>query len=147
MAPHVGKVEIARPPGEVYSYVTDPTHFPEWQDDVISVRMEKGEPTEVGSEFVTVRRMGGVERPITQQVTEVDRDRYWACRAVEGVIRPSATISIEPLDNGARTQVTFTLDFEGSTVGVPLVPAVRKMAAKAAPRSYGKLKELLESQS
>lgn len=145
MAPLVSKVEISMPPAEVYSYVTDPTRFPEWQDDVRSVHMEKGEPTQVGARFVTVRRMGVFDRPMTQEVTEVDPDRYWACRAVDGVIRPSATITIEPLDGGTRTRATFTLDFEGSGVGVPLVPAVRRMAAKAAPRSYRRLKQLLET--
>jgi uncharacterized protein YndB with AHSA1/START domain len=145
MAPFVSKVDISRPPADVYSYVTDPTRFPEWQDDVVSVRMEKGEPTQVGTRFVTVRRMGAVERPMTQEVTDVDPDHYWACRAIDGVIRPNATITLEPLDDGARTRATFTLDFEGSGVGVPLVPAARRMAAKGAPRSYSKLKDLLET--
>jgi hypothetical protein len=42
------------------------------------------------------------------------------------------------------TSVTFTLDFEGHGLGVPLVPVVRRQAEKAAPTSYANLKKLLE---
>ncbi len=35
MAAIVCSVEIARAPGEVYSYVTDPARFGEWQAGVI----------------------------------------------------------------------------------------------------------------
>jgi hypothetical protein len=38
----------------------------------------------------------------------------------------------------------FALDFEGHGLGVPLVPMVRRLAAKGAPASYRRLKELLE---
>ena len=31
MTPIVSKIEIAGPPEEVFSYVTDPSRFPEWQ--------------------------------------------------------------------------------------------------------------------
>ena len=40
--------------------------------------------------------------------------------------------------------MTFTLDFEGHGVGVVLVPLVRRQAAKGAPFSYARLKNLLE---
>lgn len=53
-------------------------------------------------------------------------------------------ITVEPLDDGARSRVTFALDFEGHGIGVPLVPMVRRMAAKGAPASYRNLKERLE---
>jgi uncharacterized protein YndB with AHSA1/START domain len=35
-------IEIARPAEEVFAYVTDPARFSEWQDDVVSVRVEAG---------------------------------------------------------------------------------------------------------
>ena len=33
MPPIVLTIEIARPPDEVFAYVTDPSRFPEWQED------------------------------------------------------------------------------------------------------------------
>jgi hypothetical protein len=41
--------------------------------------------------------------------------------------------------------VTFALDFHGHGIGVPLVPMVRRMAAKGAPLSYRNLQQRLES--
>ena len=40
MAPIVSSIEIARPPEEVFSYVTDPSRLAEWQESVVSTRME-----------------------------------------------------------------------------------------------------------
>jgi len=42
MPPIVHSIEIDRPPEGVFSYVTDPARFTEWQDDVVSVRIEGG---------------------------------------------------------------------------------------------------------
>lgn len=146
MAPYVHDIEIARPPDEVYRYAADPTRFPEWQGDVVSVRMDgDDDPLRVGARFTTVRRIGRTERSMVQEVTEADRPRRWAVRGVSGPIRPSASIVVEPLDGGARSRVTFTLEFEGHGIGVPLVPAIRAMAAKGAPLSYRNLKQRLES--
>jgi uncharacterized protein YndB with AHSA1/START domain len=144
MAPIVSSIEVARPPDEVFAYSTDPSRFAEWQPDVVRVRVEGGRAPGVGARFTTTRRIGGVERTMTQEVTELRPGRRWAVRGVDGPIRPSASIAVEPLDGGARSRVTFTLDFEGHGVGRPLVPAVRRQARAAAPRSYRNLKDRLE---
>ena len=143
MAAVVSNIEIARPPDEVFAYVTDPSRFAEWQDDV--VRVEAGGPPGVGSRFTTTRRIGGTERTMTQEVTENSPPRSWAAHGIDGPIRPNATVAVEPLDDGARSRVTFALDFEGHGIGMPLVPMVRRMAAKQAPTSYRNLKERLET--
>jgi uncharacterized protein YndB with AHSA1/START domain len=143
MAPIGSTIEIARAPDEVLSYVTDPTRFAEWQLDVVSVRMEGAPPHGVGARFTTTRRIGRAERTMTQAITEIN-PRSWAARGVDGPIRPSARVTVEPLDGGARSRVTFALDFEGAGIGQLLVPMVRRMARKGAPMSYQNLKELLE---
>ena len=141
----VSSVEIARPPEQVFSYVTDPSRFAEWQDDVVSVRVEGNRPPGVGLRFTTTRRIGPTERTMTQEITQISPPRSWAAHGIAGVIRPNATITVEPLTDGTRSRVTFTLDFEGRGAGVPLVPIVRRMAAKGAPTSYRNLKDRLES--
>jgi uncharacterized protein YndB with AHSA1/START domain len=145
MAPIVSSIEIARPPEEVFAYATDPARFGEWQDDVVGVRVEGGGPPGVGSRFTTVRRVGGAERTMTQEITEASAPRRWAARAVDGPVRPNATVTVEPLGDGAGSRVTFALDFEGHGIGRPLLPMIRRQAVKQAPRSYRKLKERLEA--
>ncbi|HEV3496749.1 MAG TPA: SRPBCC family protein [Actinomycetes bacterium] len=144
MAPIQSTVEIARPPAEVFAYLADPTRFAEWQRDVVRVEVEGGDPPGLGDRFTTTRRIGGVERTMTQEVTELRAPSRWAAKGVDGPIRPSASVTVEPLDGGAASRVTFALDFEGHGIGRPLLPAVRRQAQRAAPVSYRALKERLE---
>ena len=138
MAPLVSTIEIERPPDEVFAFVTDPLRFAQWQRDVVSVRMLDD------ARFATVRRIGGTERAMTQRITGNDPPRFWAATGVDGPIRPQATVTVEPIDGGTRSKVTFTLDFEGHGIGVPLVPMVRRIAQHGAPTSYRNLKRLLD---
>lgn len=139
-------IEIARPPEEVFAYVTDPTRFPQWQGDVVRVEVEDGYHPAVGARFTTIRRIGATERTMTQEVTELRHPRRWAVAGVDGPIRPNASVTVEPLP-GERSRVTFTLDFTGHGVGVALAPMVRRLAAKGAPPSYASLKRLLEGRA
>lgn len=145
MPPIVSNIEIARPPDEVFSYVTDPSRFTEWQDDVVSVRLAGGRRPSVGSRFTTTRRIGRVERTMTQQITEISPPRSWAVHGVDGPIRPNVNLTVEPLNDGARSRVTIALDFEGHGIGKALLPLIRRQAQKGAPMSYRNLKERLES--
>jgi uncharacterized protein YndB with AHSA1/START domain len=141
----VSSFEIARSPDEVYSYATDPSRFPGWQNDVVRVRIEGGRPPGVGTRFTTIRRIGRVEQATTQEITEISPPRSWAARGVDGPFRPSAGITVEPLGDGTRSLVTIALDFEGHGIGKLLpLDVIRRMAAKGAPRSYRNLKEQLE---
>ncbi|MFE9102326.1 SRPBCC family protein [Actinomadura geliboluensis] len=140
MSAFVNSIEIERPAGEVFAYVVDPAKFPEWQRDVMDVRVEGDQ---VGSRFTTVRKIGGAERSMTQEITECVPPRRWAAKGVDGPIRPNATVSVEPL-GAERCRVTFGLDFDGRGMAAAVVPMVRRMAAKVAPASHQRLKELLE---
>src|SRR5687767_12028371 len=145
MDPIVTTLDIARPPEAVFAVATDPTRFAEWQSDVIRVETDQPIPLPVGARFTTIRRIGGVERAIAQEVAETARPHRWAARSQTGPIRPNATIEIEPIDGGTGSRVTFTLDFVGRGIGVPLLPLVRRQTRRGAPVSYRRLKQLLES--
>lgn len=138
MSTLVSTIDIACSAEEVFEFATDPRRFPEWQRDVVRVRV-------VGdARFSTTRRFAGAERTVTQEVVRNDPPRRWAARGVDGPIRPSATVTVEPIGNGDHSRVTFTLDFEGHGPGKVLLPLVRGQAEKVASTSYRKLKKLLE---
>jgi uncharacterized protein YndB with AHSA1/START domain len=145
MPPMVSTIDIARPPDEVFSYVTNPSRFAEWQKDVVSVRIQGSHPLSRGSRFTTTRRIGGAVRTMTQEIIENRPPRSWAARAIDGPVRPNATVSIEPLHDGAWSRVRFALDFESHGIAKTLLPVVRRQALKAAPASYRNLKQRLES--
>jgi hypothetical protein len=93
------------------------------------------------AEFTTTRLVGGAEREMTQRIVRNERP----ATGIDGPVRPHATVTVESIDDGARSRVTFTLDLEGHGLGTPLVPVVRRVARKAAPVSHRTLKELLEA--
>jgi uncharacterized protein YndB with AHSA1/START domain len=143
----VTTLDISRPPEEVFAVATDPTRFSLWQSDVLRVDTDAAAPLPVGAQFTTVRRIGGIERAISQQVAESISPSRWAAHSSTGPIRPSAEIVIEPINGGAGSRVTFTLDFVGHGIGVALLPLVRRQTRRGAPVSYRRLKQLLESRT
>ncbi len=146
MTPIISTIEISRPAEEVFEYATDPSRFSEWQKDVVSGRMEDPGPARVGSRFTTTRQIGRSKRTTTQEITEIDPPRSWAVRGIDGPVRASAKVRVEPLEGNERSRLTVELDFEGHGIGKMLVPlVVRPQAEKISPKSYKNLKELLES--
>jgi uncharacterized protein YndB with AHSA1/START domain len=146
MAPIVSSVEIARPPEEVFRYLTDPSRLPEWQESAVDARLEGGGPVTTGSRFVVTRRIGRGERAMTNEVTDLSPPRSWAGRGVDGPVRGIFNGTVEPLDDGARSRVTIELDFEGHGIGKLLVPlVVRRQVQKEMPRNMQALKAHLES--
>jgi len=142
----VESVEIARPPEEVFSYVTDPAHLSEWQESLVSARLEGDGPVAAGSRLVTVRHVGGRDRPMTMEMTEFSPPRSWTVRGVDGPVRGIVRGAVESLSEGAGSRVTIELDFEGHGMGMLLVPlVVRRQAKGELPRATRKLKGLLES--
>jgi hypothetical protein len=129
----------------VFSYVTDPATFAEWQAGVVGGSMERGKTPSVGAKCSTTRRIGGAERESTSELTKIDPPRSWAIHGIDGPIRAIVNVTVEPLDDSAHSQVTIELDFEGHGLGKLLVPlVVRRQARNEMPANCRRLKQLLE---
>ncbi|MEW2402274.1 SRPBCC family protein [Streptomyces sp. NPDC046862] len=138
-------VDIARRPEDVFSYVTDPSHLPEWQESAVSVRPVGDAPLGVGSRVVVTRRIGRREMAMTMEVTEMDQPRSWRADGVDGPVRAHLRGTIEPLADGERSRLTMSLDFESHGMGKLLVPLViRPHVRKEMPEDELTLKRLLE---
>ena len=146
MAPIVSEVDIARPPDEVFRYVTDPSRFGEWQSDVISAHIE-GDGQAVGSRCVMTRRIGGKDRTSTSEITQISPPRTWTIRGIDGPIRANVTVTVDPLGDGTQAHVAIKLDFQGYGMGKLIMPMVVQEARKEVPQSCQKLKSRLESSS
>jgi uncharacterized protein YndB with AHSA1/START domain len=146
IVPIVTSTEIARPPDEVFRYVTDPSRLAEWQESVMSARTDETGPPRVGSTVLQTRRMGRREQTMTSEITELSPPTSWAVRGIDGPVRGMVKGSVQPLDAGARSRVTIELDFEGHGIGKLLVPLVaRRQAQRQMPGNMRRLKERLES--
>jgi uncharacterized protein YndB with AHSA1/START domain len=144
MAPIVSSIEISRRPEDVFAYVTDPSHLPDWQESAVSTRGDT--PLTVGSRVAVTRRVGRGERTMTNEVTEVNRPTSWGLRGVDGPIRGNVKGTIEPLEDGQRSRVTIALDFESHGIGMLLWPLfVRRQVQAEMPKNMQNLKDQLES--
>ena len=144
MATIVTKVEVERNADEVFAYVTDPDHFPEWQSNVTGGHLEGGAPV-VGAKCLTTRKIGGRERDVTSRLTVFDPPRSWAVRGEDGPIRASVNVTVEPISGRDASTVTIGLDFEGHGIGKLLVPLiVVPQSRKEMPANLARLKTNLE---
>jgi hypothetical protein len=106
MARLVSTIDIARPQGDVFSYVTDPTTFAEWQAGVVGGGMEGARTPAVGSKCVTTRRIGGAEREATSEIIKLDPPSSWPVLVRAGNracdVRRGGSMGVPPGARGSR---------------------------------------------
>jgi uncharacterized protein YndB with AHSA1/START domain len=146
MAPTVASTVVDRPAAQVFAYTTDPARFPEWQQGVVEGHLEQPGPAQVGSKCVTTRRIGGASRVVTSELTHIDPPRTWGVRGVDGPVRATVDVTVEPL-TGTSSRLTIAVDFDGNGIGRLLVPlVVRRRAEKEMPANVQALKRRVEAE-
>lgn len=138
-------VEISRSPEDVFTYLDDLSRHGEWQESIVSIRVDTEGPTRVGSRATETRRIGNRDQTVSYEMTEHDPPRAFAFRGINGPIRPVGKGTIEPIGDGSSSRLTLEFDLTGHGLGKLVLPMARKQAAKEIPKSQQKLKQLLES--
>lgn len=91
---------IDRPVGEVFAHVTDPGKLATWQTNTVSAVQEGDGPLELGTRLREVHRApGGKELESLVEVAELEPDRVFALRVVEGT-PVHLRITFEPAEHG-----------------------------------------------
>jgi uncharacterized membrane protein len=146
VVPITESIEINRRPEEVFAYLDDVKRHGEWQDQIVDVQPQGDQPMGVGKRVRETRRVPGGDRSTTYEITEHDPPRQSSFRVLDGPVRAVGTVTIVPLDDGSRSRVTITIDFQGHGLGGKvLLPLAKGQARKQIPKDQAKMKELLES--
>jgi uncharacterized membrane protein len=146
MAPISESIEIDRRPEDVFAYLDDVERHGEWQEQIVRVERQDDGALRIGSRVKETRRVPGGDRSMTYEVTEHDPPRQSSFRVLDGPVRADGTISIEPIGDGSRSRVTFTIEFKGhGLAGRVLLPVARTQARKQIPKDQARMKKLLES--
>jgi len=133
MAPTIASAVVNRPAAQVFAYATDPTFFHEWQQGVIDSHLDQPGPAQVGAKCLTTRRIGGANRVVTSELTHIDAPRTWGVQGIDGPIRATVDVTVEPL-TATSSRLTIFVDFDGHGIGNLLVPLiVRRQAHKEMP--------------
>jgi len=146
MAPITSSIDIARSPEDVFAYLDDLARHSEWQEGLVSARVDTPGPTKVGTRVTELRRMGSREMTMSYEITERDPPRSFSFRVLDGPIRPLGHGTVESLDGGTRSRVTIVLDFQDyGLMGKLMLPLARSQARKQVPKDQQNLKAKLES--
>jgi uncharacterized membrane protein len=82
---------------------------------------------------------------MTYEITEHDAPRRVSFRGLDGPVRPVGTVTVDPLDDGARAKVTLQFALEGHGIGKLIAPLANFDARRQIPKDQQRLKERLEA--
>jgi len=135
------ELTIARAPAEVFAFLADPANLPAWQHSV--QRVASPERPAVGTRFAEERsRLGRVFRS-TLEIVELESDRLFTIRVVEGPVTARIRHELAAAPGGTRLSILAEADFDR------LPRLVRSVVARTVDnelaRDFANLKRILES--
>jgi carbon monoxide dehydrogenase subunit G len=133
---------IGRPVEEVFSFVSDPANLPSWQTAVVEVRRPEGEIA-VGSRFGETRHFVGKRFKTTVEVVELERDRVFAIRVVDGPLPITIRHLFAPEEGATRVTIAGEAELRGAMRVAGGIMA--KAAEHDAGASLARLKAVLEA--
>jgi uncharacterized protein YndB with AHSA1/START domain len=133
---------IARPVENVFSYVSDPANLPSWQPAVVEVRRPEGEIA-VGSRFGETRHFVGKRFKTTVEVVELEKDRVFGIRVVDGPLPITIRHLFAPEDGATRVTIAGEAELRGAMRVAGGIMA--KAAEHDAGASLARLKTVLEA--
>jgi uncharacterized protein YndB with AHSA1/START domain len=137
------ETEIERPVSEVFAYVTDPSKLATWQTNTVSAVPEDDGPVGVGTRLREVHRgPAGKEMSSLVEVSELEPDRRFSLRMIEGPVPIDATIDF--CKDGGATRMLFNV--RGRLKGVSRIaqPLLRLAFRRQFAQHCSNLKRVLE---
>lgn len=131
-------------PEEVFDYLNDPTHMPEWDATILSTELEGDGPVRVGTRFKGKSRILGRTFDWKAEVTEDERPTKQSIKSVEGKIDFTGTYTLSPEAGGTR--LNYHLESGaglGGVFGRIADPLVNKAYARQVRANLATLSEIL----
>ncbi len=97
-------IHIERPVAEVFAYVSDPVHLPEWTAIVTDVRTDTPSPSAAGTRFTVTQKFLGTKWETPCEVTSSDGGRF-SYRSVGGPVPYTFTYTCEAAPEGTRLTI------------------------------------------
>ena len=127
-------IEIARTPADVFAYLTDVSHVPEWQAGVKSAELH-------GRRIEESRTLFGREIHTTLEIVDEEAPRLFTLRALNSPVPFTVRHELEP-DGAGGTQLTVSA--EGDVPGFAAGLLARR-AERQFRKDFDRLKQILES--
>lgn len=136
------EIDIARPPEEVFAFISDFTNNIRWQDGMRECTFTSDPPLRVGSTYDQVAVFRRREIRSSFVVTALDEGRTVTIETTAGPFPIKVTRSVAAVADGSRVRA----DVEGNPGGLLglLAPIVTRMVRRSVRADYRRLKDLLE---
>jgi uncharacterized protein YndB with AHSA1/START domain len=135
--------QLARPPAQVFAYITDPSKLATWQTNTVSAVPEPAGPLRLGSRIREVHRgPGGKQLSSLVEVSAFEPDRAFSLRMIEGPLPVDAGVVLEP--SGQGTRMSFTVHGEPGGPLRFLQPLLRAALKRQFREHCATLKRVLE---
>jgi uncharacterized protein YndB with AHSA1/START domain len=138
------ELTIARPPSEVFAYLTDPAVLPEWQATAEEARLES-ETMGKGARLVEVRKFLGRRMESQMEVVDYEPDRRFALKVDSGPIPFVASHVLEPTNGGTRLR--FVLEGEPGGFLRLADPLAERQARRQVESDFAALKDIVEARA
>ncbi|NEC31043.1 polyketide cyclase [Streptomyces sp. SID8111] len=139
-------VDIDRPIDEVFAYLADGEHDPEFSPRVQRIDKEPGGPTHVGTVFTSTVKDAGMTTRREFEITELTAPTRirWHERSRNLITADEGGYDLEPTPDGG-THVRLYNVLEGHGVGKLLLPVAGGAARKDAPAFGQRIKSAVEA--
>lgn len=136
---------IARPADEVFTFFSDASNNPKWQDGMVSCEWTSEPPIGVGSAYQQEARFMG--RAVTSSfvVTGFEPGRLIVIETTESTFPIRVERSVDPLDESSCQVSALITGGPDSGILKLLTPLMRGRAQKSVDADYDRLVQLLES--
>ena len=136
------RLEIHRPPDEVFEVLADMSRNVEWQRGMHACLWTSEPPLRLGSTYDQVARFLGRDIVSSFEVTEFEPGRKIRIESVSGSMPLDITRTVEPSPRGCK--VTAVVRGEPSGLFSVARPIMRLMVQRSVAADYRRLKSLLE---
>ena len=134
------KAIVPTAPSAIWAFLADGDNWSQWEPDIVKV-LSHGEGLVDGGAMRVRLKPGRMKATVT--FSEVDAPRRFVCQTsvANGMMTARAVFELTPVDDGAATEVSYTLDM-GGPVGVVLRTVNPNKIAKEAQVSLNNLVRL-----
>jgi carbon monoxide dehydrogenase subunit G len=136
-------IEVARPPGDVFAYLTDVANLPSWQSGVHQAEIEDGGEARAGAQIRESRHLLGRELRTRLEITDYEPPRLFALRAVASPVPFTVRHELEASGAGTRLRVVGEGDagmLPGFASGI-----MARRAQRQFRKDFERLKRILEA--
>jgi uncharacterized protein YndB with AHSA1/START domain len=136
-------VDIARPLHEVWDYLTDPEHVPEWQSSAESSHQVSDGPMGVGTLLRDERRFMGRRATSEVEVSEYEPEHLFTLHGLSGPVRFTVRHRLSDLD-GSGTRLAVEAEGDPGGLGRLMRPMIERAASHELKADFNRLKHKLE---